>query len=178
MKFKDIFYPNRCRQGNLRKYFCGIRLPRSRGFPICGRLRRGPPMFDKVSAPPLPINYQIPPFAYRARPPRHRTLLGGKLVFGDSDMPPTLTLDCTIRNISEGGAKVTLDDRQPLAPDLYLISITRRVAYRARVMWMKFPARGLQFLQTYFLEKAIPEELGFLRTLYVDLDWRSGIDNR
>jgi PilZ domain len=135
-------------------------------------------MPDSDFIPPMPLSDQPPPFAHLARAPRLRTYLRGKLVFSDSEgVPNALTLDCAIRDMSEGGAKITLAKRQPLPPDLYLISITHRIAYQAKVMWTQFPARGLKFLNTYMLKSALPDELRFLQRLSADLDWRSGIDD-
>jgi len=108
--------------------------------------------------------------AYEATPVRKRTCLSGKLVFGEG----AFTLDCTIRNISEGGARVILAKRQPLPPDLYLIVVKHCVAHQAKVVWLNFPARGLQFFGTHPLSETLPAELKFLRKLWGDLHVRSG----
>jgi len=117
-----------------------------------------------------------PPRAHQERPSRHRTYLNGKLVYGEGIFAPdgAFSLDCAIRDMSEGGAKVTLNKSQPLPFDLYLIVVKFCVAYRAKVMWMEFPARGLQFSQTYPLSAELPEELKFLRRLWGELYVRSG----
>jgi hypothetical protein len=114
--------------------------------------------------------------AYEARPPRRRTCLNGKLVYGDGAFTPdgAFTLDCAIHDISEGGAKVILTKRQAVPPDLYLIVIKHCVAYQAKVVWLEFPARGLKFSKTYALNAPLPEELKFLRKLWGDLYARSG----
>jgi hypothetical protein len=113
-----------------------------------------------------------PPSAdvYKNRPPRQRTFLNGKLVFRDGDF----TLDCTINNISDGGAKVIMDRHAPLPGDLYLIVVKHCVAYEAKVMWMNFPARGLKFVNTYPLSQALPTHLTFLRKLWSGLYMRDG----
>jgi len=120
---------------------------------------------------------------YRPRPPRTRTCLSGKLVYGEPPGVPdgSFTLDCMIRNISEGGAKVIIAERQFLPPKLYLIAVRFCVAYSATVVWQKYPARGLKFSQTYplnaqplLLNDGLPNELKYLRALWVNLDSRSG----
>lgn len=104
---------------------------------------------------------------YGDRPLRHRTCLNGKLVFG-ADMLTSdnaLTLDCTIRDISEGGARVTLGNHQPLPLELYLIVVRDCAVHRAQLVWRKYPARGFKFLKTYALDATLPDEMKFLRHL-------------
>jgi hypothetical protein len=119
---------------------------------------------------------QYPSPTNEARPARKRTLLNGKLVYGDGIVVPVdaYTLDCTIRDISEGGAKIVIDKAQVLPPDVYLIVSKYCIAYRARVVWLDFPARGLQFLDSYPMNGVLPGELKFLRKLWADLYARAG----
>jgi len=114
---------------------------------------------------------------HQSRPPRQRTFLNGKLVYGEGVLAPdgALTLDCTIRDISEGGVKIVLSKCQPLPAELYLIVIKYCVAYRAKVAWLDYPARGLEFRGTHPLDAALPGELAFLRRLWGDLSARSGL---
>jgi hypothetical protein len=125
----------------------------------------------------LEVVTQVPsPRTQQERPPRHRTYLHGKLIYGEGMFVPdgAFSLDCAIRDMSEAGAKVTLNKNQPLPSDLFLIVVKFCVAYRARVMWMEFPARGLRFSHTYPLSGALPEDLKFLRRLWGDLYVRYG----
>jgi hypothetical protein len=127
-------------------------------------------MADADTIPLSPLaGHQVPPLAFKARPPRQRTCLSGKLIYSDSDLLPrfSLTLDCAIRDISQGGAKIFLSEHQPLPPDVFLIAVKRCAAYRAKIVWMKFPARGLQFVHAYLLKAAVPEELKSLQHLWV-----------
>jgi hypothetical protein len=121
---------------------------------------------------------QSPAGGFQNRPPRKSTCLSGKLVYGDdqSTTAGALTIDCAIRDISEGGARISLSRLQPLPLDLFLIVIKYGIAYRARIVWQKFPARGLKFLTPYFLDGAMPADLSFLRKLWVDLAARNGGD--
>ena len=108
--------------------------------------------------------------AFEFRTPRKRTFMTGLLVHGDG----VFTAPCTIRDISEGGAKIILDRRRPLPGDVYLIVVKYGVAYLAKVAWLSFPARGLQFAKAYPLSAEVPKELSFLRQLWLDLCSRSG----
>ncbi len=121
---------------------------------------------------------QRPPAAFLQRPPRARTYLAGKLVYSGEQFTPegAFTLDCTIRDISEGGAKVTLGTLLPLPLDLYLIVVKRCVAYRAKVVWLNAPTRGLKFSQGYLLNGTAPGSLGFLQNLWNELTLRGGGD--
>src|ERR1700722_17483977 len=117
-----------------------------------------------------------PPLAspFKVRPPRQRTCLSGKLVYGDGGSESFFTLDCSIHDISDGGAKITLAQKRPLPSSLYLIVTKFCVAYRAELAWMKYPSRGLKFCKTYPMEAPLPEEVKFLRRLWGDLYARDG----
>jgi len=124
----------------------------------------------------LPLFNQNQVIGHRPRPPRTRTCLISKLVYSKTASPPdgAFTLDCTIRNISEGGAKVILAKRQPLPSDLYLIVVKYSVAYWTKVVWLNYPARGLKFSTTYMMNGTLPDNLKFLRALWGDLYARPG----
>ncbi len=102
---------------------------------------------------------------YRDRPPRTRTFLKGKLVHDGG----AFTVDCAIHDLSDGGAKVILAKRQALPADLYLIVPKMGVAHEAKIVWQKFPARGLKFSKTYAMDGALPDVAKFLRRLWIDL---------
>ena len=119
---------------------------------------------------------QDEPSPYLPRPPRTRTCLSGKLVYGDVPgiADGSFTLDCMVRDISEGGAKVIIAKRQCLPPTLFLIVVKFCVAFCATVVWQNYPARGLKFSQTYMLKDGLPGELKHLRTLWANLHTQSG----
>ncbi len=139
--------------------------------------KREPPMASTAIPSLEPADDGVlPPLAYPYRAPRLRTCLIGKLVQEQSAfLPPhVLALDCSIRDLSEGGAKIILKQFQLLQPELYLIVVKFCVAYQARVVWRKFPARGLKFSKTYFLNAPQPETSNTLRRLW--LEFRSAPD--
>jgi hypothetical protein len=134
-------------------------------------------MVSSAAPPPVPAaTGELPPLAHPYRPRRQRTCLFGKLVFGEGAFLPAhaFTLDCSIHDLSEGGAKIMLKQFQTLQPELYLIVVKYCIAYRANVVWQKFPARGLKFSKTYFLNATLPEESNVLRHLWLGLSSRSG----
>jgi hypothetical protein len=71
---------------------------------------------------------------------RQRVLFGGKLVLG-----PNFSMDCTIRNLSDGGAQVRIAPEVTLPAEFHLIEIRSGVAYRAQIAWRSVTAAGLQF---------------------------------
>ncbi len=137
-------------------------------------------MPSAASPPALPENTELPPFAYAHRPSRQRTCLMGKLVYGEGGFLPddAFTLDCAIHDLSEGGAKIILKHFQSLQPHLYLIVVKFCVAYRATIVWQKFPARGLKFSKTHFLNASLPDEINVLRRLWLELSSRPGANFR
>jgi len=115
--------------------------------------------------------------AITARAPRPRTCLLGKLVYDDGFIRTGdfSTLDCGIHNLSDGGAKVTIAQHQPLPASLYLIVIKYSVAHRAEMAWMQYPSRGLRFRETYRLEDPIPGGVTFLHNVWADIHSRAGV---
>jgi hypothetical protein len=70
---------------------------------------------------------------------RRRTFLGGVLAFQGR----STTLDCTIRNLSDTGARITVDG-SAILPDEFDFTITRNDrAYRAKLVWRNAEAAGL-----------------------------------
>jgi hypothetical protein len=127
----------------------------------------------QMSLPLLDRNRAI---AYRPRPPRKRTCLNGKLVYSEGPTVPdgAFTLDCTVRDISEGGARIIIPQHLPLPPNMFLIVVKYCVAYWAKVVWLNYPARGLCFMKTYAMTDPLPDDLKFLRSLWGDLYARPG----
>jgi hypothetical protein len=67
----------------------------------------------------------------RRRAPRHRTLKGALVVFGNHQ----LALDCLIRNISDGGAKISLEETLDVPEDFELLIPSEHTIVAARAVW-------------------------------------------
>jgi hypothetical protein len=108
------------------------------------------------SAPPPPrvVNQR--------RALRKRTLLGGKVIFGEDNR----VRDCTIRDISETGAKITMGHGECIPTRVYLMDRRAARVYEARVTWIKAPDFGLGFANGYSLEGELPPELQFLKRIW------------
>jgi hypothetical protein len=90
--------------------------------------------------------------------PRRRVLKEGKVIFG----PAQSVVDCTIDNVSEGGAHVRLAGSQALPDEFLLVEPTRGVIYRAAAAWRTAVGMGIRILGP--VEDAAQRE-AFLRKL-------------
>ena len=63
--------------------------------------------------------------------PRRRVLLGGSVVFGQGAQ----SLVCTIRDLSDDGARVRLKGLTALPAQVFLIEMRRGLAFEAKVAW-------------------------------------------
>lgn len=67
-------------------------------------------------------------------------------------------VQCTTRDFSASGARVTVDDQRVLPGSIWLLDLRHRLAYEARVAWRKAPEMGLQFLKVWRFDE-VPEGL-------------------
>lgn len=96
-----------------------------------------------AAAPAMPPGQHPQPQSrpnYR-KSPRRRVLKDGKLIFGSGQS----ILDCTIDNMSEGGAHVRVNTHG-VPEEFYLVETTRAVIYRAVVAWRTTTGMGLRLL--------------------------------
>jgi len=109
---------------------------------------------DPTDLPPRVVNER--------RASRKRTLIGGKVIYGDG----VFVRDCTIRDISGTGAKIALPKGECIPTRVFLIDRRNPVAYEARVCWIKAPEFGLTFVNTYALDGQVPKDLDYLTTVW------------
>jgi hypothetical protein len=107
---------------------------------------------------------------HQARPPRRLALLSGKLVYGEHQ----LTLDCTIRDCSERGARVRLFAAEPLPGRLWFLNLSAGVAYDAQIVWRRFPDIGLVFLEKVDFGQTDTPEARVLHRLMAEAAPRDG----
>ena len=85
---------------------------------------------------------------------RSRTLLGGVIAFNDR----ASTMDCQVRNLSPGGAKVTFNNTATV-PDQFDLKIARKEhSFRARMIWRAPNEAGVAFLNEYNHDVPVPLE--------------------
>jgi hypothetical protein len=90
---------------------------------------------------------------------RKRVLLRGKVIYNEG----AFTVDCRIRDISEGGARILLPDGQLIPTRIILLDMRDHVAYECEVAWFKGAERGLRFLARYPLRGVLPPTLTYLK---------------
>jgi len=76
--------------------------------------------------------------------------------------------DCSIRDLSEGGARVTVPATQPLPSHVYLINLRDGLAYESVVVWKRGSEAGLSFLKTHQVGELGGTELAYLKRLWVE----------
>ena len=74
--------------------------------------------------------------------PRRRVLKEGKLVFGLAHS----VVDCTIDNMSDGGAHVRMISSHGVPEDFYLVEAHRGIIHKAEVAWRTTTGLGLRLV--------------------------------
>lgn len=103
------------------------------------------------------------------RAQRQRAYLGGKIVYGDY-----FSLDCVVRDILEGGARIQLPDGQAVPDKVFLVDLKTGIAYDAHVVWRRYPLVGLQFAHQHGLPEASTPHLRILKQLWLSARERGG----
>lgn len=80
--------------------------------------------------------------------------------------------DCTIRNISDGGAEIGSKRSSAVGDQVYLLVTRSQVAYLSSVAWVQNDRIGLSFSQTHEVGPRLPSDLKFLRYLLVQTKLR------
>jgi hypothetical protein len=93
---------------------------------------------------------------------RKRVLLAAKVAFG-------MTMaDCTIRDLSEGGARIHAPTVLGLPNEVDLLIMREGLVVRAKRIWAGFPHFGLKFLAAEGVEKSTRPQAAFLRGAWED----------
>jgi len=105
----------------------------------------------------------VPPPAERRPKGRKRVLLTGIVAYGLG----AHSFHCTIRNLSETGARLAVGNNAQFPSDFYLINIRDRVAYEAKVVWNRGSEIGVTFTHTMPLAGITDPALAFLKQLWL-----------
>lgn len=95
---------------------------------------------------------------------RKRVLIGARVTYGDG----AHYFDCTIRDLSEAGARITLPRGQPMPSNVYLINLRDRTAHEASVKWNNGTEAGLAFNTSFALAEVTDPQLGYLKRLWLE----------
>lgn len=104
------------------------------------------------------------PVENKRRALRKRALLSGKIAYSGGNF----TIPCTIRDISELGARVRIPEGQILPTQVFLIDVREGCAYDACTKWQRKPDAGLEFRQKIRLDSNCAEEYRYLRRILID----------
>ncbi len=95
----------------------------------------------------------------RRKTARSRTYLGGTIAFNKRKS----TMDCHVRNVSHGGAKVAFTNAVVI-PDQFDLTIARKDrSFSARMVWRGANEAGVAFVSEY--EQAVPIPLEWAKRL-------------
>jgi hypothetical protein len=105
----------------------------------------------------------IPPPAERRPKARKRVLLTGIVAYDDG----AHSFHCTIRNLSETGARLAMGNNTLFPSDFYLINVRDRVAYEATMVWNRGTEIGVTFKAALPLSGITDPRLAFLKQLWL-----------
>ena len=95
---------------------------------------------------------------------RRRSLLTGKLTTSDARRSG----ECTIRNLSPTGAKLTVAGQDPFPADSWLIVGKEGLAMRTRTVWRHGAECGVDFVEMHDLTRSVPPHVAGLRRMWID----------
>ncbi len=95
---------------------------------------------------------------------RHRVFLRGKIVYPQN----CFSADCTIRDISPGGARITVNP-EAITGDHFLIVLKDAVAHQSSTAWQTGEQTGLRFSNTDDLGGEAPGRLRNAQRLWLDM---------
>ena len=74
--------------------------------------------------------------------------------------------DCTIRDLTNAGARISLPKNQPIPSMVYLIDMRDRTAHEANVAWNNGKEAGLSFISSFPLNEIVDPKLSYLKQLW------------
>jgi hypothetical protein len=96
--------------------------------------------------------------------PRKRVLLRGCVVYSSGSH----YFNCSIKDISEAGARIAIAEDQ-LCPDrVHLINITQQIAYEGTVIWRKRREIAISFERSFPVSEPPGPSLAYLRRIWVE----------
>ena len=103
-----------------------------------------------------------PPLARRIKT-RQRTLLRGIIIYADG----IHTCDCTIRDLSEDGARLVLKSRQTIPSRFHLINFRSHMLHQAELMRAKGTELGVKLLSAVDLRTTADPALAQIKRIYL-----------
>ena len=94
---------------------------------------------------------------------RKKVLLTGIITYADG----AHCFDCTIRDLSETGARLAVGKNAQFPSNFYLINIRDRVAYDAQLIWNDGAQIGISFKKPISLSHCADPSLSYLKRLWL-----------
>jgi hypothetical protein len=79
---------------------------------------------------------------------RKRVTFAAKLALGTS------VADCTVRDLSDAGARIDAPSVRSLPDEVFLLILDEGVVVRARCAWARLPSFGLKFIDAESIEES------------------------
>ena len=105
---------------------------------------------------------QPPPVADRRPKGRRRALLGGMVVHSGG----RFTFPCTIRNLSEDGARIAFKKGQMMPSEFFLVDTWAGQGHRARIAWVTATEAGVAFSESFDMSGITDPSLGYLKRFW------------
>jgi hypothetical protein len=101
----------------------------------------------------------------RREPRRQRVLLSGRLGYLGSNF----RCDCTVRNLTDEGAKIVPTTPFLPRPDPFLLVMSRTALYRSTIVWSSGDTFGLRFSDKWDLADSITNSPELFQSWWLDL---------
>lgn len=101
---------------------------------------------------------------------RTRNLRSGKVVFGAFQF----SRDCTIRDVSDGGVRIRIEDPESIPNEFWLLDIRNFVALKAEVRWRRNNDLGLSVGTGCSMDDTETLEMRTLSRLAIEAKQRAG----
>jgi hypothetical protein len=94
---------------------------------------------------------------------RKRVLHAGLIAYAEGQF----SLDCTIHDLSENGARITVSNNSEFPSHFYLINIHDRVAYEVEIIWRSGVDAGVTYEKVHRLANVVDPALLFLKRMWL-----------
>ncbi len=105
---------------------------------------------------------ELPPIAERRPKTRSRTLLGGVVVWNNGN----LKLNCKIRDISESGARISVERGHVVPSHFFMINVRDGMAHESKVVWQSGDQIGMKFIRSFELGVVTEPSLIHLKKIW------------
>jgi hypothetical protein len=105
---------------------------------------------------------ELPPRIERRPKQRKRVLLSGIVAYSAG----ARSFPCSIRNLTESGARITLPVNLAVPSNVYLINLRERIAHEAKIVWTNGAEAGLSFVGSVALADVTDPKLAYLEKLW------------